>query len=138
MKNFLVIFLVIIFSSRLCALANPPSEIELQYDEEHQSLTMNIFHVSDNVRDHFIRRFIISKNDGQDIKAFTFAMQKPKGLFKTVIYEAKEGDVINVKAICSQAGILETSMTVKKNQVDDEQKFKEQTQADEKKKEIKN
>lgn len=112
MKKIYLLFVVLFFFLTKLAWATPPSNIELEYDATERVLHITLRHVTHNVREHRIRRLIIYKND-EEIKSYYMPSQpSPKGIDKKVSLEAESGDEIRVKAICSEAGIGEATLTI--------------------------
>ncbi len=107
-KILLAIFLLLLLGSPL-AIAQPPSDIELSFNQESKVLSIKVLHVSQRNRDHYIRRIWVYLND-QEVVKDGFAAQEPWGIAHDVKVEAKSGDVIRVVAKCSKAG--ETTQTL--------------------------
>lgn len=106
------IVLAVISSSGRLAWGHPPAPIELQYDPQTKVLHAEIRHVTDNPRRHHIRRLYVYKNDAP-IENFPYAKQTtPTSLIQDVPIEASSGDVIRVKAVCSEAGYKEETLIV--------------------------
>lgn len=93
------------------AFSHPPTEMLLSYDKETKTLHVDIKHISDSLREHHIRRLIVYRND-EEAQDMNFNTQKPPGMDADVVVEAQPGDVLRVKAVCSEAGNKEQSLTV--------------------------
>ena len=94
------------------ALAHPPSRIELKFDPKVQELSIEIKHVSRDVRKHHIRKLQVFLNN-ENILDLTIAQQERNtGLSYHLPVKAKTGDEIKVKAICSEAGFKEETLVV--------------------------
>ena len=91
--------------------AHPPSEMKLNYDAKQKLLHIEIKHLSYNPREHHIRRLMIVKNDEQPLISY-FSSQKPDGLSQDVTIDAKKGDIIYVKAYCSDSGTKEETLAI--------------------------
>ena len=123
-KFFLIFFGVTFLASISWAI--PPSELTLEYDSASKVLHIHIVHISANVHKHYIRNIEISKN-GQSIKNIRLVSQDTgREVSQDYAMDAKEGDVIAVKAICNQAGTEEATITIapaeKKSDKSDPQK----------------
>ena len=94
------------------AFAHPPSGMTLSYDKEKEVLHIDISHVTHRPRKHFIRKVVVSKNEGV-IDTVSFVQQTSStALAVDVPVSAVAGDTLSVKAICSEAGIARESLTV--------------------------
>lgn len=82
---------------------------------ESENLSVEILHVTRDPRKHRIRRILIAVNDGEPISLNFSAQTSPTMLKENIPLKASEGDVINVKAICSEAGYKEATITVPGN-----------------------
>ncbi|MGC9308360.1 MAG: PQQ-dependent sugar dehydrogenase [Thermoplasmatota archaeon] len=91
--------------------AHPPSEMELSYDLENQTLTVTITHVTIEPRSHRIYLVEVEKN-GELILEREYDEQ-PENTF-TDIYNvaAQVGDVLTVTAYCSLYGSITKSLSV--------------------------
>ena len=107
------VFWVLLFSAAMAGnvFAHPPTEMVLSYDKETKTLHIDIKHVSDSLREHNIRRIIIYRNE-EEAQALNFNTQKPPGLTEDVVVETKSGDILRVKAISSEGGKKEATLTV--------------------------
>lgn len=108
---FSVLFIAVTISSTP-AIARPPSAIIMKYDLNTTVLDVEIKHVTVNVVKHYIRKVIIYKND-QEIFNKTYPRQpQPQGFEEQITVAAKVGDILHVKAFCSEAGIGEEKLEV--------------------------
>ncbi len=97
----LVAFYLIVDSH---AKANPPSEINIAYDQESQHLSFSIRHLTKDPRAHYIRRIIIFLND-KEWKVLRFSSQmNTSEILQTLPLELQKEDVVKVLAICNEAG----------------------------------
>lgn len=105
-----VIFMVGIFVT--LSWATPPTNLTLTYDLETKTLHIEMTHVSSHLRKHYIRKILVYKND-QEVEDIRLVSQTtPSSVIRDVVLDAKDKDVIRVKAICSEAGTAEASLTV--------------------------
>ena len=104
-------FCLLEFNTSSSAEANPPQRIELSYNQETQILTIRVYHVSQRTRTHYIRRIVVSRND-EPVTEDLFPSQNPWGIEHQVKVETKSGDVLTVKATCSDVGMKEESLTI--------------------------
>ncbi len=103
--------IVFLLLGRSPAFAHPPSKIELSYNKETQILSIKVLHVSQRDHKTYIRRIIVSRNN-EEVAKDVFPAQAAWGLEHEVKVETKSGDVLVVKAICSDAGSKEESLTI--------------------------
>ena len=102
--------LIFIFFGASLSYAIQPS-IKLDYNIDQKILHIDVGHVTTNVRDHFIRRIEVYKNDEEIVK-MNFASQKVKGQIEDISLDAKEKDIIRVKAFCNESGPKEETLVV--------------------------
>lgn len=108
-KVFILLFLLAL---GIQAFAIPPSDILVEYNAEGKNLHVEVKHISTNIRDHYIRRLVIYKND-IELKKFTYARQtSAAALIQDLSIDAIPGDVIRVKAICNESGPEEKTFVV--------------------------
>lgn len=109
-KN-LILFFVLLLCVK-AGYATPPSDMKIEYNQTSKVLKVSMVHVTTNPGDHFIRKIEVFKN-GESVKVYHFARQpSAREVSLEIPLEAKEGDVIEVKAICNQAGSKTESLTV--------------------------
>jgi len=115
----LLVSILIIFAAQVSAHA--PSNIELIYDSEEAVLVINMTHVKKKDKKHFIRRIDVFLNEEKVETVYAFK-QTPMSLFaKEIPLEAKEEDVIRIKAFCAKGGTREAEMTVPLKEEDKEE-----------------
>lgn len=106
------IVLALILPSGRLAWGHPPATIELQYDSQTKVLHAEIGHVTHDQKGHHIRRLYVYMNDAP-IENFPYAKQTTSTtLVQDVPMEASSGDVIRVKAVCSEAGYKEETLII--------------------------
>jgi hypothetical protein len=91
--------------------AHNPSSMTLEYNSGNETLSVTISHSSGNFNTHYIFEVNITLNGGQAIdQGYT---SQPSNTF-TYNYNltAMAGNVIEVTARCTQAGIITRSLTV--------------------------
>jgi hypothetical protein len=98
----------------LSAFANPPSDVQLSYVQKDQVLQVTIAHYSFTPNYHYIKRVEIRKNSENPL-VHEYKNQPDKSPF-TYTYKLllKEGDRVEVKAICSLYGSKSGSLTISK------------------------
>lgn len=87
--------------------AHQPAKMDLKYDEKTNMLKIDLTHVTQHTRTHYIRRVMVFKNEEKVEEFFYSAQKNPQGLSLEVRVEAKSGDQLRVKAICKEAGFKE-------------------------------
>ncbi len=104
--------IVIILSAVTAASAIPPSKIEAIYDFKVKVLFLKIDHVTNNVRDHHIRKIVIIIN-GKETKEF-FSPTQTNGAvhLKEIPISLQLGDQLAIKVSCNKSGPKEISYTV--------------------------
>jgi len=116
-----ILIISLLFNSIILnvVFARPPSEIDLTYDADKKTLHIEMIHVTNNLREHHIRRIFIYQNDQevQDIRLVT--QTTASMLIQDVPLEAKEGDVIRIKAICKEGGYKEEELTIREEKKED-------------------
>ncbi len=92
--------------------AHPPAQLTLAYDKEKKILHVGMEHVSTSLREHHIRKLIVYKND-QEVESVNLVTQTTAStLVKDITVDAAGGDMLSVKALCSEGGSKEGSLTV--------------------------
>ena len=112
--NFVLLFYVLLGQ----ALAHAPSKIDLTYDADKKVLHLEMTHVSTNLLKHYIRKIIIYKNEEEVQNIYLVKQTTASTVVEDVPLEAKDGDVIRVKAICAEAGYKEESLTIREKEKD--------------------
>lgn len=91
--------------------AHPPSEMDLSYDLENQTLTVAITHVTIEPRSHRVYLVEIEKN-GEMYLTRQYDEQPGNTFTDTFIVEAEVGDELTVTAYCSLFGSITKSISV--------------------------
>jgi len=107
---FVIIFLLIPSIS-----AHPPTKLNITYDKNNNELIVNITHSVTNINNHYIESVNININ-GITIYNYNYTSQ-PDKTFISYRYtiSADLGDIIEVKATCSEFGSITKELTVEKN-----------------------
>ena len=92
--------------------AQPPSKIDVQYDHTTQILSVEIFHVTKDPREHLIRKIEIHKNDEEPTVFRAAAQTSPVSLKKAIPFPASPGDHIRIKAFCNESGPTEETYII--------------------------
>jgi len=95
------------------AFAHPPKVMDVSYDEQTSTLTINITHTTTNRTYHFINRIDILVN-GRLAEEKTFGSQTSNTMqtYVTRLKNVRSGDSIQVKAYCNRRGQKTASITV--------------------------
>lgn len=91
--------------------AHNPSNIVLEYNSSSNTLSVTITHTSSNFNSHYIFEVIGTVNGGQAING-SYTNQPSNTFIYNYNVTALVGDVIEVTARCTQAGIITRSITV--------------------------
>ena len=113
----MVLSAVPIFALAHVAAANPPSALDLHYNDSRQELEVLIQHPVTDPQDHYIQEVTVLKN-GQEManRKFTSQTSHRNQTLTPVQFPAIEGDAIEVRAACNQSGSGSQSITVGKPQ----------------------
>src|SRR5687767_6135178 len=103
---------VVTLAAGLKVEARPPSQIELTYDKDKQSLHIVAKHLSESMREHYIRKVDVWKNDEDPIPHFFSSQTSAAELITDIPLSAMPNDVIHVEAVCSKAGRTQQSLVV--------------------------
>lgn len=96
--------------------AHPPSDLELSYDLEKQTLYVKMRHTTHDPREDYIRKIEISVNGQEPIlKHYTIQLNTLE-FSEYVSLAAKEGDSIRIKAFSKEGGSSEATMLVPKKE----------------------
>jgi len=109
-KLFLILTIIACFTAT--ASAHPPSNIKLTYDPETEILHVSLIHRSSDPRSHRIRKIILYQNDEETDHFFYPKQTNGAGLEEDLYIEVESGDVVRIKAICSEAGSGEAEITI--------------------------
>ena len=95
------------------ALAHPPSDIKIQFDEKTKILTAVIKHPVSNPNSHFIKKADIGLN-GKEIQMLPFTRQETQKIqtVRLPIPQAKKGDTLSVEGYCNLSGKLKKEITI--------------------------
>ncbi|MEA2101554.1 MAG: hypothetical protein U9P80_03130 [Thermodesulfobacteriota bacterium] len=86
------------------AYAHGPKDVELGYDLNSHTLSVTISHSASSPQKHYIKEITITKN-GEFVEAHEYKSQPdPSPFTYTYNVEAKEGDILKVKAKCNYFG----------------------------------
>ncbi|MBF0522602.1 MAG: hypothetical protein HQL24_06045 [Candidatus Omnitrophica bacterium] len=102
-KVFGLVFIFFVFFISL-ALATPPSEIVLNYDQKAQLLHVEVKHPTKNIREHYIRYLTILLNNVEVKKIRYTHQENAAGFTEEVPVAAVANDVIKAEAICNKGG----------------------------------
>ena len=102
--------------------AHAPSEINLEYDLEEQKLNIEIIHVTKDIKEHFIRKITVRKNNEEPFDHFLHWQKENKKVLEEISVSAEEGDIFTVKATCKKGGSTTASMLVELPKEDEAEK----------------
>ncbi|MBS3772803.1 MAG: hypothetical protein KGY55_01225, partial [Candidatus Thermoplasmatota archaeon] len=91
--------------------AHPPSEMELSYDLENQTLTVTVTHVTIEPQSHRVYLVEVEKN-GELYLDREYDEQPDNTFTDTYNVEAQVGDVLTVTAYCSLYGSVTKSLSI--------------------------
>ena len=109
-KILLAAVVLILFAGRV--FAHEPSAINLSYDPETKILKADIIHPTTNMRKHHIRLVKVYKNGEEMDSKYVPRQISPEGYKYETKIDAQPGDVLSVKAYCSDGGEREESLTL--------------------------
>lgn len=102
--------------------AHPPLDIALDYDQQNQVLHVQMEHIVHDMKDHYIRKTVITKNNDTPVEEYFRRQTTPTSFVLDVPLAAKTGDQIKVEAFCSEGGSLAATLVVTAPGKDDKQK----------------
>lgn len=114
-----MVFIVSIFAVTI-VLAHPPTDVNLSYDVPSQTLHIAMTHVTSNMVQHHIRKLTVYKNDEVILDRTVVRQTTPQVLEEDVLLTAAAGDIIRVKAICNEGGIVEQTLIIPAEDKDQE------------------
>ncbi len=104
MKRILILGIVIFLGVVMKAQAIPPSSIELSYNPETKVLHADIHHISNNLREHHIRKVVIYVNEVEVNKVYYTNQTDASRLSVDIPLSVEDGDSIRLEAFCNDAG----------------------------------
>ncbi len=112
-RIFILVLLIILFVS-LKTLSHAPTRIDMDFDNENKLLKLEIYHPVLLPGNHYIKTIEVYLNDNlRIVQNFDRQMTKKTQKAGYFIFEAKKGDIIKVKAICSKHGDKTVSLVVR-------------------------
>ena len=97
-------FVIAIFLLAPPVFSHPPTNLTLTYDPATQILHIEMTHVTGNIREHHIRRLVISKNDEPPVSITVVRQTTPNNEVDEIPFSAKPKDTIRVEAFCKEGG----------------------------------
>ena len=110
-----VIFIFLSLGVCLNVHATPPSKIGLKYDSKDGLLVADIAHISDNANKHYISKIFLRVNHDAEEKFYYRRQVMPNKFEAEFPLELKPGDIVTLKAQCSQGGSLEESLKIEED-----------------------
>ena len=111
MKKIVLTLLSLLFLSAT-AQAHPPTSVEIDYVLDDGQLYVYMEHLSRDHRKHYIRKTSIFLNEKEVATESNRQQIDPNAYAFSVSLEAKEGDLIEVKAFSSEGGVASGTLTV--------------------------
>lgn len=121
-KRFFSFAVLIFLLMAPAAGAHPPLDIALEYDHQDQVLRVNMQHIVHDMKDHYIRKTVITKNNGAPVEKSSRRQTTPTSFVLDVPLPAKTGEQITVEAFCSEGGSLAAVLVVPAPGTEDKQK----------------
>ncbi len=111
LRILLMIAIGLVFGSKIVSAA-APLKIDLSYDQEKETLHIDVTHHSHNQNEHFIKKIIIKKNSEAPVTLY-FRLQVDHVHFITdAPLKAQPGDVIEVEATDNKGGSKSETLVV--------------------------
>jgi hypothetical protein len=117
MKTIWPLIILGMLSGGQTALAHPPSEMSLNYIHEKEVLRVDMTHASHDIKDHYIRKIYIFKNDEKPTIVYLTRQGRPNKAIEDILIKSDSNDVIRVKVFCSKGGFEEETITVPEPEV---------------------
>ncbi len=117
--------ITVILGVLICAVAQatPPGDLNVSYDLEKGTLTVQGAHPSEDVNDHYVRRLEVSVNNGE-VKKYYFHRQSSAPEFnETVPLALKPKDEVLLKVYCSNGGTQQAEMHIPEEEGAQEEKI---------------
>jgi len=97
------------------AVAHPPTDIALKFDEETLSLTVNVSHMVGKITKHYINKIVVELNDEEIItQKFNVQSSEAKQEASYIIPGAQVGDTFSVTAYCNISGKKTKTLKIEK------------------------
>lgn len=95
--------------------AHPPSNIQLNYDKNTNTLTVEVSHSVSDPNSHYIEEISIKKNNLDYLTEQYSSQQSTSSFTASYIVNATEDDVLEVTAVCNIAGQISKSIIIESN-----------------------
>ena len=110
-KRILILLTILVFSLRI--YSHPPTKIDINFNIEDKILNVEVNHPVLTPKNHYINKIEVYLNDKlMIIQNFDAQIAKKTQKALYFIFEAKEEDVIKVKAYCNKHGDKTASLIV--------------------------
>jgi hypothetical protein len=109
---FLVLILLYLLFIMQPTFAHSPSNMELEYDFEEQTLSVTITHSVPGPGDHYVKRIEIRRNGDLDLSEDYTSQPTTSTFTYTYAVAAGDGDVLEATAHCSLFGTTTEQITV--------------------------
>ncbi len=95
------------------ALGHPPTEVELEFDEETMSLRVSVSHMVGKITKHYVNKIVVELN-GEEIitQQFNTQSSEAKQEVSYIIPGAQVGDTFSVTAYCNISGKKEKTLQI--------------------------
>ena len=112
MRHRICATVVVCLACTTAVFATPPESIKLDYDSKEKILHIEVTHVTHNLRQHHLRRIMISRN-GEEVGTINMTTQKTSSsVLLDAPLEANPGDKITVEAQCNKSGPREETLII--------------------------
>jgi hypothetical protein len=114
MKTQKLIVLILVAMFPMVLLAHAPKKVNLKYNKEKGTLSVDAIHPVKDVNDHYVITLEIKVN-GEDLETLEYTSQtSPESQEKEIkLPDLKPGDEVSVKATCNKFGSKTGSITIK-------------------------
>lgn len=110
MKNLSIFAAFLLLTSP--AWARPPSKITAQYDQSKGVLMLDIYHLSRDNLNEYIKRVEVRKNGAEPVVKRPRQQINPNVQYVDVSLKADEGDVLTITAVSSLGGELTQELEI--------------------------
>ena len=109
-KIILLLFISIVSAS--FSYAHPPRDLEFSYSHEDEVLLVKFVHVTNDRREHYIRKIEILRAKGEPEKLCFVRQEYTKDIEKDIPITLEAGESITVKVSCKKGGASQETFVV--------------------------
>lgn len=84
--------------------ATPPDSVDIQYNQDNQTMTLTGRHVTQDRLEHFIRRINVTINQQEPQKFYLTRQDSNSEFKKTIPVKLEPGDMVKIDVFCSKGG----------------------------------